>query len=133
MSEPEAEQFAPKLMELELLPDPPPEPLPDPPPVPLPEPELFEVCGRHEDFPSLPRVQYIVTPAVVTPVLGPFASQRNPSVTVEELAGELEFDDCCDDVCCDDVCGEVFDVLLVETLTPLDQTNFFPDLMQVYS
>ena len=116
MSEPEVEQFAPKVMELELLPDP------------LPEPELFEVCGRHEDFPSLPRVQYIVTPAVVTPVLGPFASQRIPSVTVEEFDGELEFDDCCDDVC-----GEVFDVLLVETLTPLDQTNFFPDLMQVYS
>ena len=128
MSEPEVEQFAPKVMELELLPDPPPEPLPDPPPVPLPEPELLEVCGRHEDFPSLPSVQYIVTPAVVTPVFGPFASQRIPSVTVEEFDGELEFDDCCDDVC-----DEVFDVLLVETLTPLDQTNFFPDLMQVYS
>ena len=120
MSEPEVEQFAPKVMELE--------PLPDPPPVPLPEPELFEVCGRHEDFPSLPRVQYIVTPAVVTPVFGPFASQRNPSVTVEEFDGELELE-----VCCEEVCGEVFDVLLVETLTPLDQTNFFPDLMQVYS
>ena len=128
MSEPEAEQFAPKVMELELLPDPPPDPFPDPPPDPLPEPELFEVCGRHEDFPSLPRVQYIVTPAVVTPVFGPFASQRIPSVTVEEFDGELEFDDCCDDVC-----DEVFDVLLVETLMPLDQTNFFLDLMQVYS
>ena len=116
MSEPEVEQFAPKVMELELLPDP------------LPEPELFEVCGRHEDFPSPPSAQYIVTPAVVTPVFGPFASQRIPSVTVEEFDGELELD-----VCCEDVCGEVFDVLLVETLTPLDQTNFFPDLMQVYS
>lgn len=128
MSEPEVEQFAPKVMELELLPDPPPEPLPDPPPDPLPEPELFEVCGRHEDFPSPPSVQNIVTPAVVTPVFGPFASQRIPSVTVEEFDGELELD-----VCCEEVCGEVFDVLLVETLTPLDQTNFFPDLMQVYS
>ena len=129
MSEPEVEQFAPKVMELELLPDPPPEPLPDP----LPEPELFEVCGRHEDFPSPPSVQYIVTPAVVTPVFGPFASQRIPSVTVEEFDGELELDVCCEEVCCEEVCGEVFDVLLVETLTPLDQTNFFPDLMQVYS
>ena len=115
-------------MELELLPDPPPDPFPDPPPDPLPEPELFEVCGRHEDFPSPPSVQNIVTPAVVTPVFGPFASQRIPSVTVEEFDGELELD-----VCCEEVCGEVFDVLLVETLTPLDQTNFFPDLMLVYS
>ena len=115
-------------MGLELLPDPPPEPPPDPLPDPLPELELFDDCGRHEDFPSPPSVQYIVTPADVTPDFGPFASQRNPSVTVEEFAGELEYDDCCDDVC-----GEVFEVLLVETLTPLDQTNFFPDLMQVYS
>ena len=124
VSAPEVEQLAPKLMELDPLPDPP----PVPPPVPLPEPELFDDCGRHEDFPSLPSVQYIVTPAVVTPVFGPFASQRIPSVTVEEFDGELELD-----VCCEEVCGEVFDVLLVETLTPLDQTNFFPDLMQVYS
>ena len=124
VSAPEVAQLAPKLMELELLPDPPPDPLPDP----LPEPELFEVCGRHEDFPSPPSVQNIVTPAVVTPVFGPFASQRIPSVTVEEFDGELELD-----VCCEEVCGEVFDLLLVETLTPLDQTNFLPDLMQVYS
>jgi hypothetical protein len=76
-------------------------------------------------------VQYIVTPAVVTPVFGPFASQRIPSVTAEEFDGELELDVCGEDVCDEE--GEVFEVLLVETLTPLDQTNFFPDLMQVYS
>ena len=51
----------------------------------------------------------------------------------EEFDGELELDVCCEEVCCEEVCGEVFDLLLVETLTPLDQTNFFPDLMQVYS
>jgi hypothetical protein len=127
VSAPEVEQLAPKLMELDPLPDPP----PVPPPVPLPEPELFDDCGRHEDFPSLPSVQYIVTPAVVTPVFGPFASQRIPSVTAEEFDGELELDVCGEDVCDEE--GEVFEVLLVETLTPLDQTNFFPDLMQVYS
>ena len=112
-------------MELELPP-----PLPELPPDPLPEPELFADCGRHEDFPSPPSVQYSVTPAAVTPLFGPLASQRIPSVTVEEFDCELELDDCGD---CEDEDGEEFEVLFEETFTPFDHTNFLPDFTHVYS
>jgi len=102
----------------------------EPPPDPLPEPELFDDCGRHEDFPSPPSVQYSVTPAAVTPLFGPLASQRIPSVTVEEFDCELELDDCGD---CEDEDGDEFEVLFEETFTPFDHTNFFPDFTHVYS
>ena len=48
---------------------------------------LVDCAGRHEDFPSEPRVQYIVSPDAVLPVCGPVESQIHPSVTVLSFVG----------------------------------------------
>lgn len=48
---------------------------------------LLACAGRHEDFPSAPSVQYMVSPEVVFPVCGPVESHIHPSVTVLSFVG----------------------------------------------
>ena len=93
-------------------------------PEPVPEAVLleFDFSGRHDDLPSLPNVQYNVSPAAVFPDCGPLASHNQPSVIVV-VADELF----------DEFPGEPEFVFGSETFTPFDQTSFFPDLTQVYS
>ena len=51
---------------------------------------LLDCAGRHEDFPSAPSVQYIVSPDAVFPVCGPVESQIHPSVTLLSFVGVVE-------------------------------------------
>ena len=88
------------------------EPFPFPFPDPFPEP-LPPVCGgRHEYFPSLPFVQTSAVPELLRPDESFELSHKTPSVTPPEF-------------------DWLYAAFPEDFFTPFDQTNFFPDILQV--